>query len=303
MTKVHWSGVSYDVLTVICEYSRFLVARVVPSESASDLWAALKSVFDTYGYPEYVRSDRGTGYVALQAMFTKYGSRGLLCVAERPTANACVERVHRSIKNRIRALASVGESIGVRKAIEVAVRAYNFTPHSSLDLRSPVASFFGRDVRVGLEAAPAEPVCPYPNVFAVGEQVWVRRPDGKRGRGESTFLPDRYVVLTCKGRSVTLKPLLSDDKRRIVTVASDRVARCKSIVNDAGVEAGEGIDVSDASSELDGVSLLDLARGLFDQDVVDGPVHQPVGQQGGVAREARPRRAPARFGIDEFVYP
>ena len=298
VTHVNWSGVSFDVLTAMCEYSRFLVARIVPSESASDLWAGLKSIFDMYGYPEFVRSDRGKGYVTLQSTFAKYGIRGLLCTAERPTANGCVERVHRSLKDRLRALEFIGQGVGVRKALDIAVRAYNFIPHSALDMRSPISVFHGRAVRLGFEQAAEEPVCEVPDVFSVGDQVWLRRPEGQRGRGESTFLPDRYVVLACRGRSVTLKPLLSNDKRKIVTVASDRVAMCKSSLADVAL----GDDV-DSVYESEGVDLLDLARDDIDQEVVRGQDDRYGNVvDNNVAREARDRRPPARFGIDEFVY-
>jgi hypothetical protein len=137
--------------------------------------------------------------IVARVMLRRYGIRGLLCVAERPTANGCVERVHRSLKDRLRALGFIGEAVGVRRALEIAVRAYNFVPHSSLDMRSPASVFYGRVVRLGLEDVAQEPDYQVSNVFSVGQQVWLRRPEGKRGRGESTFLPERYVVLACKG--------------------------------------------------------------------------------------------------------
>ncbi len=133
--------------------------------------------------------------MTLQSTFAKYGIRGLLCTAERPTANGCVERVHRSLKDRLRALEFIGQGVGVRKALDIAVRAYNFIPHSALDMRSPISVFHGRAVRLGFEQAAEEPVCEVPDVFSVGDQVWLRRPEGQRGRGESTFLPDSMSFL------------------------------------------------------------------------------------------------------------
>ena len=306
ITKVSWSGSTYNVLTAICEFSRFLVAKVVPSESASDLWSALRAIFVVFGYPEFLRSDRGPGYMALKKTFEAHGICFLPCVAERPTANGCIERVHRTFKDEIRALAFEGEDMGVRRAVDTVVRAYNIRPHSSLEMQSPASVFFNRRIRIGLESPSAPPDCDFPDTFDVGEHVWLRRPAGKRSRGESTFLPDKYVVIACKGRSVTLKPLLSDDKRLIMTAASDRVVRCKQSSIDVDHDINNVDGVMDIDSDTDeGVNLLGLASNdLLNSDVNAGdPPDVPVDDfQRRAVRLDRVRRPPPRFGIDDFIY-
>ena len=116
-------------------------------------------------------------------------------------------------------------------------------------------------------------------------------------------------MIACKGRSVTLKPLLSDDKRLIVTAASDRVTRCKqsSINVDHDINNVDGvIDIDlDTDEGLEGEPLLRLASNdLLNCDVNPGdPPDVPVDVvQHRAVRLIRVRRPPPRFGIDDFIY-
>jgi ribonuclease HI len=323
ITKFLWGEFRHFILTAICERSRFLVARVVPSEQASAIWQGLLHIFSIFGFPEFLRSDRGEGFVALQRVTAARGIRQLLCTGNRATANGLVERVHRSMKARRRALVAANFQASAQKVVDLICYAYNITPHSALDMKSPAEVFFGRPFRTGLEPQPAA-TSPVSDVFAVGEQVWVRRPQaaGKRVRGDSTFLPGRYEVLSVKGRSAEVIPLGSSDKRRIMHAASDQLLHCKSIIAQ--------IAPSISRSEFDDEDILDIfeqsqilghdegvARG--DRDAVGGEVLEddeggdvPMAPQSTPAQalppqptEGRPerlRRPPVRFGIDDFIY-
>ena len=148
ITKVSWREVKWCVLTAICEFSRYLFAKVVQSEQADDIWPALHDCFSRVGFPLYMRSDRGTAFVKLQPTFERYGMRGLLCTSERPTANGVVERVHRTMKDKVRSLELEGYQGNVHSVVASVVHAYNLTPHTSLDMQCPADVFFGREVRI-----------------------------------------------------------------------------------------------------------------------------------------------------------
>ncbi|KAF4653123.1 hypothetical protein FOL47_010701 [Perkinsus chesapeaki] len=83
------------ILSIIDEFSRFALVRLLAVEKADDAYEGLVGCFECplLGYPAYVRSDREI-FVSLRERLLTGGVVLILTSGYRPTANAVVERLH-----------------------------------------------------------------------------------------------------------------------------------------------------------------------------------------------------------------
>lgn len=142
------SSTPLHVVTLECSYSRFLLTACVErSVNSSDVAALLKQVWVLhYTVPMVVVSDSGREFMGEFAKAClQLKVRHVLTTPYNHEENGLVERVHGTLKSRIRALMLDKEnSLGirhVREAVGAATRSYNTSWHRAI-ARTPASVIF-----------------------------------------------------------------------------------------------------------------------------------------------------------------
>jgi transposase InsO family protein len=138
MTYPQYGGQTYCILSVLCEFSRFYMSAELKSESGSAVMTALSKLFQSVGWPCFVRYDKGPALLQLANIPC---IKLLPSVSDNPQSNGCVERVHRTLKSKL----IWSKAVSFSAAWSEVVSAYNHAPHSSLDSRTPADVFYGRE--------------------------------------------------------------------------------------------------------------------------------------------------------------
>ena len=173
-------------LVVVDTASGFSMWRPLRCESAQEVCGHLGQLFSEFGPPESLLSDNGTVFRSrgASALLERWDVQQELACAYRPQGNGIVERVHRTVKR-------------TAKRIDGTLQEAVFWLNNTRGQRaaSPYELVFGARprlpgvsaARVLIERPPltaiAEATGPGRNAarnpFAVGDRVYLRRPDGR----------------------------------------------------------------------------------------------------------------------------
>ena len=87
-------------LIVVAAYSKWFVAKPVPSVSSHSTISVLRSIFTTHGLPEIIVSDNGTAFTSMEfAEFTRRnGIRHNFTAPYHPSSNGLAERAVQTMK-------------------------------------------------------------------------------------------------------------------------------------------------------------------------------------------------------------
>ncbi|KAF4680397.1 hypothetical protein FOZ60_013553 [Perkinsus olseni] len=232
-------------LTLLCEYSRYVLVSLLLNEQAVSVWSAFVRMCKSslIGYPVFLRADRGV-WSALRERLNAVGTTLVLTSSYRPTSNGICERFNATLKTKCSVLPD--SSLAVR--LSRACSAYNLAPHSVLNGASPAEVLSGREIRRGLEQAlpvPPPAVAEESIKFNIGDQVWLAKPKEQRRTG-ARFFDSRYVVEEVSPYAYRVRPI--DDnglpRGRQIVAAADRLIRCRqrlSIDHESAVSVSPSI--------------------------------------------------------------
>ena len=140
-------GKSY-ILTIMCNFSRYLIAIPTVRDRAKDATEALVQFFLQYGTPKTIGSDRGVHFI--NSVFANLCdalkiSHQIHC-AYRPQSSGNVERAHRTLKNAMWIMVN-DLKVDWELALPYAVRAFNCAPNAATGV-SPFFAVYGRHPNV-----------------------------------------------------------------------------------------------------------------------------------------------------------
>lgn len=140
-------GVVAIVPVIDCGCRSVLALEVTKSQQAPDVLAAVERALEAeYGTPDKVpaglevRSDHGPQYTGADAarLLDSWGVLHTFAPVGRPTGNAVVERLIRTLKEEVVWLRDWKNAAELRAALEEWVRRYNTRrPHQALDWKTP----------------------------------------------------------------------------------------------------------------------------------------------------------------------
>jgi transposase InsO family protein len=134
-------GRSLKILTVVDEYTREALAIAVGYRmTAAEVIGVLHQAFTEYGWPEYLRSDNGTEFVAevLEKWLASRGVRTHHIDPASPWQNAYGESFNDKLRNENLNVEGFFSDRDAQAVVEAWRLHYNHErPHSSLDYQTP----------------------------------------------------------------------------------------------------------------------------------------------------------------------
>ena len=136
------NGRSYKLLTVLDEYTReALCVAVRPKMNANDVLDVLHRLLMKHGKPEFIRSDNGPEFIAvqLQGWLRRVGIQPMQIYPGSPWENGYNERFNGTLRREVLNAEWFHSTKQAQVAINVWLRQYNqIRPHHSLNMRPPV---------------------------------------------------------------------------------------------------------------------------------------------------------------------
>lgn len=223
------------LLTIIDLYSRYPEAYILRHGTSTEIIKYLRQSFARFGIPERVLSDNGTAFtsVMITEFFERLGVKHIRSSNYHPISNGCVERLHRTLKDRM-AKIQLSTDTTFETALDRSLFDIRSTPNAMTGC-TPAKLFLGREVRTTLsllsQQAPATsrrfPAQEYAaakstkcSEFDPGDRVYFRKGSGPfthLGRIIGRKGPYTYNLLDLNiGRERTynvrdLKPRFTDD--------------------------------------------------------------------------------------------
>ncbi|KHJ42430.1 integrase core domain protein, partial [Trichuris suis] len=119
-----------NVLTVQDYFTKWLVVRPIPDQTAETTVASLLQIFADFGPPSILHSDQGRNFesLLLEELCSAFGIRKTRCSPYHPEGNGLVERGNRTVIQILRAMATEGHDW--EEVLPYAVYAYNTSIHS-----------------------------------------------------------------------------------------------------------------------------------------------------------------------------
>ena len=226
-TGKSWSRIHLDFgeptkanpfIVVVDSYSKFVDAQWMPSTKSRAVISYLQLLFRFSGTPDVLVSDNGPQFALSEfAQFCVDASLvHLRCAPYMPQSNGFAEKTVRTIKD------SLDSTSGV--SLEAVVRAYIYTPHSTLsENKSPNELFFGRQLRTPPDSFEPRAVVAIPlpeyqerfkgnfdrhhgvtrRHFEKGENVSIELHNGSRVPGVvSGFIGKRMLAVSVQGQEL-----------------------------------------------------------------------------------------------------
>lgn len=134
------------ILVIIDEHSRFPIAELVKTTSATNAINVMERIFSMFGLPQSIKSDNGPPFQSreLKEYFQNMGINHRRITPVWPRANGTAERFMRTIEKTIRAAHVNGQSW--QKGIQMFLLNYRNSIHSTTG-RTPSELLFGRELR------------------------------------------------------------------------------------------------------------------------------------------------------------
>ena len=136
------NGRSYKMLTVLDEFTRRALAVTVRTRmGADDVLEALYPLLLRHGSPEYIRSDKGTEFIAeaVRNWIKAVGAKTAFSEAGSPQQNAFIESFNGSLRDEILNEEMFNSLEDARRKLALWLRQYNHTRrHQALNMRPPV---------------------------------------------------------------------------------------------------------------------------------------------------------------------
>lgn len=119
-----------SVLVLVDAYSRFLITRIVRSTDFLSVKSALEDVFETFGFPKSIKSDRGPPFFGdeYKSFCSVRGITAQQSAPLNPQQNGQVERYMQIINKAVQIAMESGENF--KRALNLAVKAHNGAVHS-----------------------------------------------------------------------------------------------------------------------------------------------------------------------------
>ena len=145
------------ILTIICSFTRFFYGYATCRDRACDAARGLLEFMLEYDVPKVISSDRGTHFVnsIIEELCENMGIKQNLHTAYRPQSSGSIERMHRTMKNSLWALAADRKCTWV-EALPYVRKAMNAAKCTSTGC-SPYYAVYGREpVITGISAPGSE---------------------------------------------------------------------------------------------------------------------------------------------------
>ena len=135
-------------LLVIDAYTKWLDVHITPSTSSSATIELLRKLFSTFGLPEVVVSDNGTGFKSeeFEAFLRANGVKHVCTPPYHPSSNGLVERAVQTLKGGLKKL----QDGSLETKLSRFLFSYRSMPHGSTGL-SPAELMFGRRLHSPLD--------------------------------------------------------------------------------------------------------------------------------------------------------
>lgn len=134
------------IFVVIDSFTRFTWFFPTKTTSTKEVNSSLKGLFNIFGSPQEIISDRGTAFTSseFQSVLNHYSIKHRLIAVASPWANGMVERVNRFIKSSLKKIVATASEW--KDSVVTVQYVLNNTYHSSIK-NSPSKIFFGYDRR------------------------------------------------------------------------------------------------------------------------------------------------------------
>jgi transposase InsO family protein len=140
-------------MSTIDSLSRYLWCTAIASKSAAGIAHAFEVLFKTFGAPQKLQLDSSleNRSSTVKLLCQRYGVALVFTKPHVSSQNGGVERVHRSIKDKLRIavldLAREGEKVDFTELLESCVSSYNRQQQHSVTKLTPFEIFYGRSAR------------------------------------------------------------------------------------------------------------------------------------------------------------
>ena len=214
------------LISIIDEYSRFPIVKIVTSTSPKAAIPKYDEVFSEFGIPRFLRSDNGSPYNSKEfEKFAKYmGFKHDTSMPYYPQANGMVEKFN-AMFTKIRMIAKV-EKKNWKQELFTFLRSYRTTPHCTTG-ETPAGLLFGKrnfrtripEISVKIDDTEIRDrdrrnktrIKKYAdrksNVtkswIKVGDTVLVKKP--RQSKSDPYYDPKPYVVIKRKGNMIVAK--------------------------------------------------------------------------------------------------
>ena len=147
------------ILTTTDSLDRFAWSLAIPDAEATTVWKALRATrFAYFGAPDYLQSDRGANLIGnvAKATLASLGTLGFKTTAYNPQSNGIAEAYNKTLIGRLSHLTDYRQS-DWDVFLTDADMAYNLSPHSAIDGKTPFECRFGYLPRHGLASRLSRP--------------------------------------------------------------------------------------------------------------------------------------------------
>jgi len=215
--KHHNSGVSY-ILTCIDVFSRYAYMVPIKNKRAPTVISAFKLVFKTAKrFPTYVQTDMGREFLAksCQEYFQKNAIRHFYTGS--PMKCAVLERLHRTLKERLSRWMHFTGSKSYLKALEKILRNYNRSYHRSIKMcPSEVNKQNEVDVFINLYGDQNKPRSSTKPRFQINDRVLLAREKDIFEKGASSSWYNEVFTVDVVQETDPVTYLLKDSRGRCV---------------------------------------------------------------------------------------
>uniref|UniRef100_T1KVH5 RNA-directed DNA polymerase n=1 Tax=Tetranychus urticae TaxID=32264 RepID=T1KVH5_TETUR len=159
------NGAKKVILVLIDTLSRFVYAKLLPDQKSKTVIKFLDEYFSEFGFPSIIQTDRGRNFLSgdVENHMKKLGIKHEVSNAYHPQSQGTVERINRTIAERLRTSIMNLETIDLKSSLENAVIAINSSIHK-IHRFSPYYLVFGRylkkpiDLHLNLNATISETI-------------------------------------------------------------------------------------------------------------------------------------------------
>uniref|UniRef100_T1KEK1 RNA-directed DNA polymerase n=1 Tax=Tetranychus urticae TaxID=32264 RepID=T1KEK1_TETUR len=159
------NGAKKVILVLIDTLTRFVYAKLYTNQTSSTVISFLNEFFSLYGFPSIIQTDRGRNFLSgdVSKHLKNVGIKHEISNAYHPQSQGIVERVNRTIAERLRTSIIDAEKVDLKTYLEDALIAINGSIHK-IHRFSPYFLVYGKqmkkpiDLQLELESPQDKPV-------------------------------------------------------------------------------------------------------------------------------------------------
>ena len=180
-----------NIQVIIDHNSRYCWAKATPKNTFETVKTVLTNIFNSGVWPKLLLTDRGTNFTTkkFRKFLGTHGCRHLLTTSYHPQCNGMVEKMNRTLKDRLIIAHHLNPKKKWSSLLEEVVDQYNRTPHDVTGF-PPVYLMYG--LRPSDSPLPPPPIEPLEQARKMAQDRTIRHQQMKKSRYDSHHPPTPF---------------------------------------------------------------------------------------------------------------